>query len=1084
METVDQQILESFEQALRMSGVKGCHVVDVKTLAVHAFCKSTVHPISYVVLGAWAKSLATEVMGSSSVLKFWTFPLAQLPATAATLGITSPAANADATLAVPVLFLNEATFKAMVRTVAVTSACSVDVFHPKGVHPVIVGCSASTPFTVSARVTAGTISLFEELLDASGGGTQEGSGAGIGVGGSGDPTASLQGSSIAAANISRTSSGMHHAASSNAAVISIAIGSFNQRTFIVSEFIDSTVFSQLQSLGSILTQFNIRELYVPESLLAYAQGAPEELSQDSGGASSAFWEDVVSALKAISRRGNISLQFVPKGNFSEKLVLSKLNGLLRVDGEKMILPSLSKGTMQSMGCLLEKIQPLLPGVLAAAAKALQQGDSEQEIAVAEDDEIVTNIFRLLEVKPNTILRLDSTAVDTLNVVAPVEARAGKLPLSLFGWLMRSSATSMGSRLMRQWLLQPSTDLETISGRHMALEVFVESPMLRDAIQNEVLRPCPDMDRLCRRLQCHTASLREMALLMTFVHTVATCVKVLHTMCLDGGSPSSPSGDSVLAGCKRLLVDDYMYPLEEMRSMMGNLVTLIEATIDTTEDGEFIIRSEFDDELQVLSESRKETRKAITQEFQKVSSRHGWTEKICKCELHPTYGFVMRVTRKEDKPVRDDSKLTIVQTSKDGVRFVSDHFATLSSQYKDVSRAYELRQKALHKKLVETVESYLPLIDDAKELLARLDVFAAWAKTISSSRLPFCRPEMTSMTTLDGNNDVTSAAEFSLIDVWHPLVEARTGQFRSNSVKLERQPQGKSSRNAMIITGPNMGGKSTLMRSIGCATVLAQAGCFVPCSSAKIPIRDSVQCRIGATDYMSQGVSTFMVEMLETSAILATATQNSLVIIDELGRGTSTFDGFGLAWAVAHHLACATQCFLLFSTHFHELTELADEAHGVEVEGRVLPPARNHVFNSHFGAEVSEEGKLTFGYHLAPGACTKSFGIEVAQLAGLPEEVITSAKQRAKELEDFEGDTSSSENGSGAASVQKVLSMIAEHPDKGGAELANKLIQLGRDLTDGRAGSDAASIDNSIQDIRSSAQKLSPHLAELLKGQAC
>jgi len=206
---------------------------------------------------------------------------------------------------------------------------------------------------------------------------------------------------------------------------------------------------------------------------------------------------------------------------------------------------------------------------------------------------------------------------------------------------------------------------------------------------------------------------------------------------------------------------------------------------------------------------------------------------------------------------------------------------------------------------------------------------------------------------------------NIVNLRHSLVEVRCQDFVSNSVKLSK------GQNGLIITGPNMGGKSTYMRSVGVAVVLAQAGCFVPCDEATISVRDSILCRVGATDYLSRGVSTFMVEMLEASSIIATATEASLVIIDELGRGTSTYDGFGLAWAIAAKLANDTKSLLLFATHYHELTKISEE--------------HSNMSNVHVSAKVSEESDtIQFLYRLQEGACGKSFGVHVAKIAGIPD----------------------------------------------------------------------------------------------------
>jgi DNA mismatch repair protein MSH2 len=225
-------------------------------------------------------------------------------------------------------------------------------------------------------------------------------------------------------------------------------------------------------------------------------------------------------------------------------------------------------------------------------------------------------------------------------------------------------------------------------------------------------------------------------------------------------------------------------------------------------------------------------------------------------------------------------------------------------------------------------------------------------------------------------------------VRHPLVEQRQGgRFVGNDVVLGGRDGGA----LWIVTGPNMGGKSTLMRSVGIALVLAHAGCFVPADKATLTIRDSIQCRVGAVDYLSSGLSTFMVEMLESSAILHNATPQSFVMIDELGRGTSTFDGFGIAWAIAEELAARKRCQALFASHFHELCEL---------EGKHPDAVRN----VHVTAEQVEPTTaggtpgLKFLYRLANGPSRRSFGVHVAKLAGMPAAVVEEARSKAAELE--------------------------------------------------------------------------------------
>merc|ERR1719424_469748 len=214
---------------------------------------------------------------------------------------------------------------------------------------------------------------------------------------------------------------------------------------------------------------------------------------------------------------------------------------------------------------------------------------------------------------------------------------------------------------------------------------------------------------------------------------------------------------------------------------------------------------------------------------------------------------------------------------------------------------------------------------------------------------------------------------------HVLVVANSEKsFIANDLSMDRETS-----RLHIITGPNMGGKSTYIRSVALIALLNQIGSFVPCQAATLPIFDSVMCRVGASDMQLRGISTFMAEMLEASCILNTATEKSLVIIDELGRGTSTSDGFGIAWAIARHLVEEKKCYTLFATHFHEIATLQD----------TVPAVRNR----HATATVdAASGKLTFLYALADGSADQSYGAHCAELAGFPDKIVKDAQKRANE----------------------------------------------------------------------------------------
>ena len=392
-----------------------------------------------------------------------------------------------------------------------------------------------------------------------------------------------------------------------------------------------------------------------------------------------------------------------------------------------------------------------------------------------------------------------------------------------------------------------------------------------------------------------------------------------------------------------------------------------------------IQSKHAPELADIAQRLSEVEEELREMHEDVQSEWNSCSKNTKdskirFEKHKEHGHIMRLPNaNEEQALRKEiPQVVIVSILKNGVYFTTQEMQEKAEELAACEEEYVEAQQAVADKVIQTAATFVPVVESTARVVAELDVFLSFAHVAAHNPGgEYVRPK------LHGG----AAERIKLIGARHPCVEMQDGiSFIGNDYEFERE----SSR-FQIVTGPNMGGKSTFIRGLGSIAVMAQAGCFVPATEAELPIFDTVLARVGAGDAQQRGLSTFMAEMIEASAIVRTATDRSLVIIDELGRGTSTFDGFGLAWAISQYLLEEKRCWTLFATHFHELTSMAN--------------GERAVVNKHVSAHVETgTNAVTFLFEVLPGPCLDSYGIHVAQMAHFPKSVIKAARVKASELE--------------------------------------------------------------------------------------
>ena len=509
-------------------------------------------------------------------------------------------------------------------------------------------------------------------------------------------------------------------------------------------------------------------------------------------------------------------------------------------------------------------------------------------------------------------------------------------------VLDKSSTPMGSRLLKRWLHFPLRDLTTLNNRHNAIEQILATELHLDI--SPILKGLGDIERIVSRIALGSARPRDFARLRYALQQLPS---------LQNCIPSTASG--YIATLAKLI-----QPIPTIQNLLEQAI--IDSPPVLIRDGG-VIAPGYHQELDVLRDLSDGATEFLAQLEQREKERTGILS--LKVGYNKVHGFFIEMSRTAAVDVPDDYIRR--QTLKNNERFITEELKEHEHKVLSAQSKFLALEKSLYQALFDKILPELAQLQTLSQAIAELDVLTNFAERAQT--LNYVKPVL------------VNEAGISIDAGRHVVVEQMTSDaFIANPVVLTEQ------RKMLIITGPNMGGKSTYMRQTALIVLLAHIGCYVPADAAKIGMVDRIFTRIGASDDLASGRSTFMVEMTETANILHNATDRSLVLLDEIGRGTSTYDGLSLAWACAEMLAIKTQAFTLFASHYFELTLLAEQI--------------DSLANVHLDA-VEHGDSIVFMHRVQEGAASKSFGLQVAQLAGVPKAVIQRAKQRLHELENMQ-----------------------------------------------------------------------------------
>jgi len=537
------------------------------------------------------------------------------------------------------------------------------------------------------------------------------------------------------------------------------------------------------------------------------------------------------------------------------------------------------------------------------------------------------------------LVLDAVTVRNLELIEPLFAGADA-GVTLFR-SMDSAVTPMGKRLLRAWLLRPSLDLSEIQGRLDAVEAGVKETVAREELRR-ALDGVLDLERLLSRVTLEAANPRDVLALAASL----------------GKIPAIKGALARLTAERLRALQASLDELSDVRERIEKTI-VAEPPLSFADGG--VIAAGLDHDLDELRELSRNSKQVLAQIEQRERGRTGISS--LKVKFNSVFGYYIEISKPNLHlvPQDYDRKQTLVGAE----RFTTPELKEYEAKILDAQEKIVEIERRLFMELRSAIAAEARRIRQSALALAEVDLLASLAHIAALRN--YCRP------TFSG----TDASEIEIVQGRHPVIEQQemaggSERFVPNNLYLNG-----TTHNIMLLTGPNMGGKSTYLRQTALIVILAQMGSFVPARLARLSVVDRVFTRIGASDNLARGRSTFMVEMTETAAILHTATARSLIFLDEVGRGTSTYDGLAIAWAAVEYLHARVRAKTLFATHYFELTELADQLSGVK--------------NYHVSVKETGGG-IVFLRRVEPGAADRSYGIEVAKLAGLPNEVVLRARE--------------------------------------------------------------------------------------------